>query len=341
MTRLPRTRRGYPRSWLLPLLVAATMSAGGCGKEEAAPAEAKSGQTVAQVDGQDITVHQLNYRLRNVLGNQPGVDEKGATDAAARHLVDRELLVKRAMASKRDREPNVMVAIEETRKDILAAAYLEGVAAGIAPPTDTELLDYYDKHPLKYAQRKLYLVRQILTDNSVTRADVEEFAKQSPTAEMLGAWLQSRGSKFLVTVHTWSVDQLPDTLAERLRNLRKGHAIMVAAPGGLSINYLVDVRDAPQTFEQAREAIAKTLLDERRRAMQEAEIERLRKEATITWFGEFKERQTATPPTTATPAATDAVQTPATTPDAAPTADQPQPKDANSENLDEGIKGLR
>lgn len=343
MTRPTRTRRGYPRSWLLPLLVAATLVAGGCGKQETASTEAKSGQTVAQVDGQDITVHQLNYRLRNVAGRQTGVDEKAATDAAARTLVDRELLVKRALGSKRDREPNVMVAIEETRKDILAAAYLEGIAAGVAPPTDTELLDYYDKHPLKYAQRKLYLVRQILTDNSVTRADVEEFAKQSPTAEMLAAWLQSRGSKFLVTVHTWSVDQLPDTLAERLQNLRKGHAIMVAAPEGLSINYLVDVRDGPQTFEQAKEAIAKTLLDERRRAAQEAEIERLRKEATITWFGEFKERQAARSDATETPSTPDAAKGPAATAGTAPAepaADQPKQDDANSKSFDEGIKGL-
>ncbi len=337
-------RRGYLRSWLPPLLVLTVVLTGGCDKQDAQTTEIRNGQTVAQVDGQDITVHQLNYRLRNVLGGQQGVDEQAATDAAARHLVDRELLVKRAMAAKRDREPNVMVAIEETRKDILAAAYLEGIADGAAPPTDTELLDYYDKHPLKYAQRKLYLVRQILTDNSVTRGDVETFAKQSPTAEQLAAWLQSRGTKFLVTVHTWAVDQLPDTLGQRLQTLRKGHAIMVAAADGLSINYLVDVRDAPQTFEQAKEAIAKTLLDERRRALQEAEIERLRKEAAITWYGEFRERQTATAPAAETPAAPDATQAPAATSDAAPTepaADPPNEDDASSKSLDEGIKGLR
>lgn len=332
------SHRGHLRSGLLSLLVLAAVSTGGCDKQDAQPTEANSGQTIAQVDGQDLTVHQLNYRLRNVLGGQQGVDERAATDAAARYLVDRELLVKRAMAAKRDREPNVMVAIEETRKDILAAAYLEGVAAGAATPTDTELLDYYDKHPLKYAQRKLYLVRQILTDNSVTRGDVETFAKQSPTAEQLAAWLQSRGSKFLVTVHTWAVDQLPDTLGQRLQNLRKGHAIMVAAADGLSINYLVDVRDAPQTFEQAKETIAKTLLGERRKALQDAEIARLRNEATITWFGDFKDRQAAQAP------ATDAAQPAAPPTDAEPAkaaAERAKEADVNDDGLSEGIKGLR
>lgn len=338
MTKHLPTRRQVMQRCLLPWLVVTTITLAGCGEQDTSAAQDKSGQTIAQVDGQDLTVHQLNYRLRNVLGGQQGVDERAATDAAARYLVDRELLVKRAMAAKRDREPNVMVAIEETRKDILAAAYLEGVAAGAATPTDTELLDYYDKHPLKYAQRKLYLVRQILTDNSVTRGDVETFAKQSPTAEQLAAWLQSRGSKFLVTVHTWAVDQLPDTLGQRLQNLRKGHAIMVAAADGLSINYLVDVRDAPQTFEQAKETIAKTLLGERRKALQDAEIARLRNEATITWFGDFKDRQAAQAP------ATDAAQPAAPPTDAEPAkaaAERAKEADVNDDGLSEGIKGLR
>lgn len=338
MTKHLPTRRQAMQRCLLPLLVVAAITLAGCGEQDTSAAQDKSGQTIAQVDGQDITVHQMNYRLRNVLGGQQGVDEQAATDAAARYLVDRELLVKRAMAAKRDREPNVMVAIEETRKDILAAAYLEGVAASAAPPTDAELLDYYDKHPLKYAQRKLYLVRQILTDNSVTRGDVETFARQSPTAEQLAAWLQSRGTKFLVTVHTWAVDQLPDTLGQRLQNLRKGHAIMVAAADGLSINYLVDVRDAPQTFEQAKEAIAKTLLGERRKALQDAEIARLRNEAAITWFGDFKDRQAVQAP------ATDAAQPAAPPPDAEPAkaaAEQAREADVNDNGLREGIKGLR
>jgi EpsD family peptidyl-prolyl cis-trans isomerase len=340
MTSPRSTRRMHMRFWPLAWLAAAAIALGGCDTQETGAAADKSGQTVAQVDGQDITVHQLNYRLRNVLGGQTEVDERAATDAAARHLVERELLVKRAIATKHDREPPVMVAIEETRKDILAAAYLESIAAGAAAPTDKELVDYYDAHPLKYSQRKVYLVRQILTDNSVSRADVEAFGKQSPTAETLAAWLQSRGTKFLVTVHTWSVDQLPDALAERLQNLRKGHAIMIAAADGLSINYLVDVRDAPQTFEQAREAIAQTLLEERRKALREGEIDRLRDEATIAWFGEFKDRQSK--PAPAGDAVQPSAQPGATAPVPTPTpAEEVKSSQANDKSLDEGIKGLR
>jgi EpsD family peptidyl-prolyl cis-trans isomerase len=285
--------------------------------------EAHDGQTIAEVNGQDITIHQLNYRLRGMLSGQPPADQPAAADAAARQLVDRELLVSRAIAAKRDRDPSVMLAIEETRRDILAAAYLEGVAAAAATPTAAELQDYYDKNPLKYAQRKVYLVRQILTDNSVTREQVEEVAKQAPTAEELVAWLHQRDAKILVTINTWSLDQLPNSLAERVQNLSKGHAIMMAAPMGLSINYLVDVRDAPETFDQAKDAIAKTLLDQRRKSLQDAELARLRSEATITWHGEFKDRGAAKPAAERAPPAA------------------PADKPTDDKGLDAGIKGLR
>lgn len=311
------------RHWLPATLVAAALILGGC-EAPTGGAAADNGQTVAQVNGQDVTIHQLNYRLRNMLAAQPGIDQKAATDAIAKQLVDRELLVARALASKRDRDPAVMIAIEETRKDILAAAYLENIAAAAAAPTDAELHQYYDQNPLKYAQRKAYLVRQILTDKSVTREQVEEVAKQSPTAEQLVAWLQKRDAKVMVTVHTWSLDQLPDALAERVQKLQKGQAIMVAAPEGLSINYLLDVRDAPQTFDQAKDAIANTLLAQRRSALQDAELKRLRSEATIAWQGEFKTRDgVQTPPAPTSPASSESTQT------------------ADDKSLSEGIKGLR
>jgi EpsD family peptidyl-prolyl cis-trans isomerase len=295
---------------------------GGCSGRGTNTAE-HDGQTIAQVDGQDITVHQLNYRLRSTAGTQPAGNERAAADAAARQLVDRELLVSRAIAAKRDRDSTVMLAMEETRRDILAAAYLDSVAAAAATPTAAELQDYYDKNPRKYAQRKVYLVRQILTDNSVTREQVEEVAKLSPTAEELVAWLHQRNAKILVTINTWSLDQLPDSLAERVQNLSKGHAIMMAAPMGLSINYLVDVRDAPETFEQAKDAIAKTLLEQRRKSLQEAELARLRSAATIAWHGEFKDRPAAQPAA------------------AAPAAPIDIDKPADDKSLDAGIKGLR
>lgn len=301
------------------LSAALAIGLAGCGNN--GDAARGAGQSVAQVDGQDVTVHQLNYRLRN-LQAPAGADQQAATRAAADQLVDRELLVKRALARKLDRDPAVMLAVEEMRRDILATAYLESIAAAAATPTDSELHAAYDASPGKYAQRKLFLVRQVQIDNSVTRADIEAFdkAEGKVTAKALVTWLQQRGARFTVTINTWPADQLPDDLTAKLEKLPKGNAIMIAAPNGLAVNFLVDVLDAPQTFEQAREGIAKTLLDKRQLELKETELAHLRSAATITWLGDFA-RDKPAPADTAKPSTADGK--------------------GDDKTFTEGIKGLR
>lgn len=334
-THLP-TRRAPTHRCLLPLLALAALTLAGCGAADNDESSTESSQAIAQVDGQDVTVHQLNYRLRNAFGAQQKPDEaavRQATDAAARQLVDRALLVERAIATKRDRDPAVMLAIEETRQDILATAYMENIAAAAPAPTDGELLEYYNAHPAKYAKGRLYLVRQIVTDGSVSRADIEKVAQQSPTAEELVAWLHKRGTKVLVTIHSWSPDQMPDPLARRLETLEKGNAIMIAAGQGLAINYLIDVKDAPQTFEQAKASIARTLQEQRRRELIEAEMERLRAEADIAWLGEFRDRMEGQAEAADAEPGEEAGEEAK-----APAADG---ADERKSIIDEGIKGLR
>ena len=254
-----------------------------------------AGQTVAQVDNNVVTVHQLNYRLRTVRDAPAGVERTRQIKTAAEQLVDRELLAKRALAIKLDRDPAVLLALEETRRDILATAYLQTIAEAAATPTATELLAYYNAHTDRYAKRKLFQVRQVHAGNSVTRADLEAFGKEhrDTTAKALVKWLRQRGARFSITLQSWPADQLPPALAEQLDTLSSGHAIVITTPSGCSVNYLVDVVDAPENFEQARPTIAATLLDQRRQALKDAELARLRAAAAITWQGEFKNQKPA------------------------------------------------
>ena len=280
---------------------AALLGLAGCGANNYQARSTE--QTVAQVDNDVVTMHQLNYRLRNVGGEPAGVERQAQIHATAQQLVDRLLLVRRARAIKLDRDPAVMLALEETRRDILATAYLETIAAAATTPTTADLLAHYNANPGRHAKRKLFQVRQVHAGNSVTRADLEAFGREhgDATAETLVQWLQQRGARSRVTLQNWPADQLPPALAEQLDTLSKGGAIVIAAPAGCSVNFLVDVLESPQSFEQARRTIASTLLDQRRQALKEAEMARLRAAATITWHGEF-ENQQPVPPVTTDPA---------------------------------------
>ncbi|MEA3221424.1 EpsD family peptidyl-prolyl cis-trans isomerase [Immundisolibacter sp.] len=313
------------------LVVTGALIAGltGCGGGQDEVAD-KAGQAVATVNGEDVTVHQLNYLLARLPGAAQAPDPVALKRQAADQLVTRQLLLERALAQKLDRDPAVMLALEESRQQLLAQAHLERVMAQAVPPTDDEIRKYYDEHPLKYAQRKLFLMRQVATDNTVPREELDAYGKGEVTAESLVKWLQERGAKVRVSIRTLPSEQVPEPILERLQTLKPGQAIMVGSATESTVSFLVEARDAPITLEQAKDSIRQTLLNERRQALGEQEVKHLREQADIKWLGEFADQ----PPTPAE----GAVPAPQTQP--APAVDSEQ-EDNDDDGIGQGLKGLR
>src|SRR5690606_37345712 len=103
-----------------------------CGgdKEGGKPA----GQSVARVNGEDITVHQLNAELERVPPGQP-VSRKDVLDG----LIGRQLLLQQAKKEKADRDPRVLQAIERSKDQILVQHYLQEKIGKPAQPSEAEI----------------------------------------------------------------------------------------------------------------------------------------------------------------------------------------------------------
>ncbi|MFP5465719.1 MAG: EpsD family peptidyl-prolyl cis-trans isomerase, partial [Gammaproteobacteria bacterium] len=219
----------------------AGLTACGSGQDEAADAD-KAGQAVATVNGADVTVHQLNYLLARLPGAAQAPDPAALKRQAADQLVTRQLLLERARAQKLDRDPAVMLALEEGRQQLLAQAHLERVMAQAVAPTDDEIRKYYDEQSLKYAQRKQFLMRQVATDNTVPREELDAYGQGDVTAEGLVKWLQERGAKVRVSIRTLASEQVPAPILERLQTLKPGRAIMVGSATESTVSFLVEAR---------------------------------------------------------------------------------------------------
>src|SRR5712664_1669722 len=120
---------GYPepmvkRRLCLSVLIA-LVALSSCGKADVKKA---SGQIVAKVNGDEISVHQIN----NAIARSNAIPPDEAKQAAAQTLeriVDQELLVQKALKDKLDRDPQIMQSIEDAKRQILARAYIERAAA--------------------------------------------------------------------------------------------------------------------------------------------------------------------------------------------------------------------
>ena len=105
----------------------------------------RSAQLAAKVNGAEISVSQL----RGAGNNAQALDR----------IIDRELLVQQALHAGLERDPAVRDAIDASRRQILAQAWLDKVAAGKTVSRD-EIHAFYAENPALFAERRVYRVRE-------------------------------------------------------------------------------------------------------------------------------------------------------------------------------------
>lgn len=271
----------YKLAMVTTLALSASMLAA-CGGGE------KGAQTLAQVNGKEITVHQLNGEMANMpeLANLP---PENAQKIALDKMVGRELLVQKATEVKLDRDPQVMQTIERTNKMILAQAYLDRVTKSIAPPTAAEINDYFTKHPELFSERRVYELQQVLISAKLGKEDILRRLSQSANIKALLDNLKADKIEAHAVSETKSADQLPLDMLPKIAAMKPGSTIVITANQGTLVVHLTSSKPAPLNEAQAKPMIERFLTATKKDAFVEQEVARLGKEGEVEYFGKFAE----------------------------------------------------
>jgi EpsD family peptidyl-prolyl cis-trans isomerase len=245
-------------------------------------------RVAARVNAEEITVHQLSSeqaRLRGPNGTQSGIPAAQILD----QLVDRTLLVQRAVVRELDRDPGVQQAIESSRKQILAQAYLDSITARAAHPFPAEVAGFYALHPELFAERKIYRLQElaIAPRPDLTTLRLEGALKAAKSLNEVIDWLKREKITFDANSTVKAAEQLPMEVVPRLTRLKQGQALLVPAQQGYLIVQMAAAELQPLSEEQARPFIEQYLTNQRRRELVQAEMRALRREAHIEYVGEF------------------------------------------------------
>ena len=162
-----RTFRIFVRTAVLCL--AATLPAG-C---ERASAERGSAQLAAKVNSAEISVRHVRSAAAG--GTAP------AGNQALEKVIERELLVQQAIHAGLERDPAVRDAIDASRRQILAQAWLDKVASGNSVSRD-EIHAFYAQNPALFAERRVYRVREtrLVPAEQLPLAHLPQLARMSP-----------------------------------------------------------------------------------------------------------------------------------------------------------------
>jgi EpsD family peptidyl-prolyl cis-trans isomerase len=312
---------------ILPIVIAASLAAG-CSKSKS---EGKASQAAARVNGDEITVHQINQVLEQQRGLKPEQAD-GASRQILESLIDQQLAVAKAEEQKLDRDPAVVQMIDSTRRSILARAYLEKAAASaVGTPSPEDVRKYFDSKPGLFSQRKVYALQEFTVPctPAESKAAIEKL-RQTKNPEAFIEVLKATGLKFNATQNTQAAENLPLGIVDQLAKVGDGEALYLTANDGFKAVVVVASRAQPVSFDQAKPAIEQFLLSDRRREFVLKEVKNLRTAAKLEYIGKFADK----PASGAAPAAASEAAAPVA-------ASAPASEGLDPSALSKGLSGLK
>lgn len=293
----------------------------GCGKKNG---DDKASQSIVRVNGDEITVLQLNNELQRA-NIQPAQQEEAGKQIAAA-LVDRQILMQEAHKQRLDRNPRVMLALENAKSQILAQAYLEDKTATVAKPTEAEVADYREKHADIFANRKVFIMEEVLFKvEPETRQGVESLSNTAKNLEDVTQWLDVHQIKHSRSRASHAAETIPSQLLDKLTKMVVGDLIFINSNGGTVAARMLEIKDAALSENEAKPFIERMIMDQKRKQVAEDEMKRLRSASKIEYLNKKFEPNVA-------PKVTEPAKAAETT--------QPAATDKVDSHIEKGLSGL-
>lgn len=321
-------------SSLLVVSLVSVMLAG-CGDQSAD--KEKGTQVAAKVNGDEITVHQINQLLSRAQNLKPEQVKEASADVL-RGLVDQQLLIEQAKKNKLDRNPQVVAAFESSHRQILSQAYLDQELSKLPQPTDQEIQEYYAQHPELFANRRLYHFHELLIDGGSERVqEIRQKIESSKQLDTFVEWLEAEKIPFRGNNAVKKAEELPLNMLPRLSKMQDGQAVVSVNGPNVLVMQLTASREQPVTMETAKPAIAAYLTNTKRREASTALLKKLRDSAQIEYIGAFAD---AGKKDTDKPAPAPALAPQAGPADGVEKAPSETPA-AASDAMEKGLRGLK
>lgn len=255
----------------------------GCGEKKDKPAS----QTAAKVNKEEITVHQINFVLQQQRGLAPE-QAASASKVALERLVDQELALQKAQDQKLDRDPRVVQQLEAARREIIARAYAEKIAAGAPKPSAAEIKTYYDAHPALFKERRVYNLQELAIQAKPEQVGElqAKLAAAKDVPDFIN-YLKANDFKFAANQAVRAAEQLPLVSLDKFAQMKDGQTIFSRTPAGAQVVILAGARSQPVDEARASPAIEQFLWNERKRKVVEDDIRALRGAAKIEYVGDY------------------------------------------------------
>ncbi|MBB3890494.1 EpsD family peptidyl-prolyl cis-trans isomerase [Phenylobacterium haematophilum] len=290
-------------NWTHGAALLACVAMSGCGMIGGG-SKAPKGQVVATVNGEEITVTELNRELGGASAAD-ATQRKALEQAALQSIITRKLLAQAAKEEKLDKTPAFAQQEMQAKEAMLVGAMQRKVAATVANPSRVDAEKFVAEHPHMFADRRVMVVDQIV----VGKFSPELMKQFEPltTLEQVEAVLGRENLDFQRTTTVLDTLNAPEGLTETLMKLPAGEIFVFPRGNAVFVNQIRESRTLPFTGERAINYATAGLKQMRTQEAVGRQIESIRKsaEGKITYNDKYKPdpaKPVAKPATPAAPA---------------------------------------
>ncbi|MBN8814169.1 MAG: EpsD family peptidyl-prolyl cis-trans isomerase [Sphingomonas sp.] len=243
MTRVShRTLLSRRRGWLL-VAVAATSLLAACQK-------APTGQVVATVDGNEITLTELNAELAT-MQIPPNADKKLVQNAALERIIERKLLANAARQEGLDQNPDFIVRRQQTEDALLVQMLAKKIAGGLKTPGAGEVSKYMADNSNMFAGRTIYAVDQIQFDTPKRPDALKELGAAHSMTDVV-AVLDKNGIKYDRGNAQMDSAMVPAPMMAQILKVPAGEPFVVPLGPKVTVSVITGSKPAPMAGDQVR-----------------------------------------------------------------------------------------
>lgn len=222
---------------------------------------APTGQVAATVNGQEVTVRQINAELGGANVADPKV-RKMADTAALENIVSRKLLAQAAVAQGLDKTPDFELLKQRAVDGLLVELLEKKLAESVPAPTKEDADAYVTEHPDSFSQRKIYVVNQLRMMRPSDPALLKTLQPLN-TMDAVEAALTQNHIAFEKGVGTLDSLGADPKLVDQIAKLPANEIFIIPAGNQLLVNQIKDTQLTPVSGEAASQ-IALVMLKRQR-----------------------------------------------------------------------------
>ncbi|MEO0439653.1 MAG: EpsD family peptidyl-prolyl cis-trans isomerase [Pseudomonadota bacterium] len=290
----------------LIVLAVGALALSGCEK-------AAEGQVAAVVNGEEITLQEINAALAQV--NAPeGVDKKLLQQRALQQIVDRRLLAQAAKENGIDQDPAYLIRQRQLSEALLVQMYAQKAGTTLKVPDENAINDYTEKHPFAFANRTVYAVDQLVFPAPENLEDLKPL-ESANTLEQVGATLTEMGIPFQSKTAQMDSAQVPPAMMAQIVSLSPGEPFVIPTGASVTASVIKAQQKVPYNADQSGPVAVKAIRNEEMAKIMKQRLDDAKARSEITYQSGFE------PPAESSgdepsPAVTEALDAPAETVDA-------------------------